>query len=235
MSLRMNLYGWNIAAFKEKIGSKDSAVLKKATTLIAEALPDEPAQTAAKAWLRTLIMEGYPFREDREPTALPVNGGLMNVPMETQAHIVATYCLTRAIARPDHLDLVVDSSNWTHPSVAALNDELRACGFTKTKTCGLQYFTWISDLSNGTPLFGDDFRTDWSYYSLFSNSDLAAMIPVFQAAIDYRRTLPEGYPEELTRQMAASLSDVGKQFASDLIRWFGKIHQAGQDAFILWW
>ena len=58
----------------------------------------------------------------------------------------------------------------------------------------------MSGLSNGTPLFGDDFRTEWSYYTLFTNSDLAAMIPVFKAAADFRRTLPEGYPEELTNR-----------------------------------
>ncbi len=93
----------------------------------------------------------------------------------------------------------------------------------------------MSDLSNGTPLFGDDFRTDWSFYTLFSNSDLETMIPVFQAAADFKRILPEGHPGELTKRMAMSLSDAGREFALDLIKWFGQIQQSGQDVFILWW
>jgi hypothetical protein len=235
MSLRLNIYGWSLAAFKKEIGSKNSAVLEKATALIAETLTKEPNQSWAKAWLRTLIMDGFPFQQDRAPSAAPADGGLLTVQMETEAHVFATYCLARAIALPEHLDLATDSSNWKHPSVAALNDELRACGFTKTKTCGLQYFSWISALGNGTPLFGDDFRTDWSFYSIFDNSDLALMVPVFRAAADFRRTLPEGYPAEHASQIAMSLSDDGKAFALDLVRWFEQIHQAGQDAFILWW
>jgi hypothetical protein len=84
-------------------------------------------------------------------------------------------------------------------------------------------------------LFGDDFRTEWSFYTLFSNRELATMIPVFQAAADFRRTLPKDYPEELTKKMATGLSDASKEFVLDLIKWFGQIQQAGQDAFIFWW
>jgi len=93
----------------------------------------------------------------------------------------------------------------------------------------------MSNLSNGSPLFGDDFRTEWSFYTLFSNQELATMIPVFQAAADFKRPLPEGYPEELTKKMVTGLSEGGKDFVADLINWFGQIQRAGQDAFILWW
>jgi hypothetical protein len=155
--------------------------------------------------------------------------------METEVHVFAAYCLARTIARHDHLDLASESSHWAHPAVGSLYRELASCGFTKSKNCCVQYFSWMSGLSNGSPLFGDDFRTEWSFYTLFSNRDLAAMIPVFQAAGDFKRSLPEEYPEELTKQMATSLSDGGKAFVLDLIKWFGQIQRAGQDAFILWW
>lgn len=231
----MNLYGWSLPAFEQVLGSKDATVLGKATTLITEMLPNEPAQSKAKAWLRTLVMNGFPFRQDRERSLEPADGGLLMVQMETEAHAFTVYCLARAIARDEHLDLADDSSNWKHPAVAALYRELASCGFTKSKSCCVQYFSWMSGLSNGTPLFGDDFRTEWSYYTLFTNSDLGAMVPVFQAAADFRRTLPEDIPEELAKTMATSLSEAGKEFILDLIRWFGQIQQAGQDAFILWW
>jgi hypothetical protein len=231
----MNLYGWSLPAFKLVLGSKDSAVLEKATALISKTLPNEPAQSKAKAWLRTLIENGHPLRQEREQSSELADGGLLTVQMETEVHVFAVYSLARAIARDDHLDLAGDSSHWAHPGVGALYRELASCGFTKSKSCGVQYFSWMSSLSNGSPLFGDDFRTPWSFYTLFSNLDLAAMIPVLQAAADFRRALPEGYPEELTKKMATGLSEDGKAFVLDLIKWFGKIRQAGQDAFILWW
>jgi hypothetical protein len=231
----MNLYGWSLPAFKQVLGSKDPAVLEKATALISETLSKEAAQSKAKAWLHTLIENGFPLRQDRQTSLEPADGGLLTVQMETEAHVFTVYCLARAIAGDEQLDLASESSNWTHPMVGSLYRDLASCGFTKSKSCCIQYFSWMSDLSNGTPLFGDDFRTEWSFYTLFSNSDLAAMIPVFQAAADFRRTLPEGYPEELTKTMATGLSDAGKPFVLDLIKWFGKIQATGQDAFILWW
>jgi hypothetical protein len=231
----MNLYGWSLPSFKQVLGSKDSAVLEKATVLITETLPNEPAQSKAKAWLHTLILNGFPLRQGREQSSEPADGGLLTVQMETEAHALTVYCLARAIAREEHLNLAGKSSIWKHPAVGALYRDLASCGFEKSKSCCLQYFCWMSGLSNGTPLFGDDFRTEWSFYTLFSNSDLATMIPVFQAAADFRRTLPEGIPEEFAKTIATSLSDAGKEFLLDLIRWFEQIQQAGQDVFILWW
>jgi hypothetical protein len=230
----MNLYGWSLPAFRQVLGSKDSAVLEKATALISEMLPKEPAQSKAKAWLHTLIVNGFPFRQDREQLSEPAEGGLLTVQMETEAHAFTVYCLARAIAREEHLDLAGESSNWKHPAIGALYRDLASCGFTKSKSCCVQYFSWMSGLSNGTPLFGDDFRTEWSFYTLFSNRDLATIIPVFQAAADFRRTLPEGIPEELAKTMATSLSDAGRDFVLDLIRWFRQIQQAGQDVLIFW-
>jgi hypothetical protein len=235
LSLRMNLYGWSLPAFRQVLGSNDPAVLEKATALITKTLPKEPAQSQAKAWLRTLVEYGFPFQQEREPFPEPADGGLLTVQMETEAHVFTVHCLARAIAREGHLDLAGESSNWAHPAVASLYRELASCGFTKSKSCCVEYFSWMSSFSKGSPLFGDDFRTEWSFYSLFSNRDLAAMIPVFQAAADFKRALPEGYPKEVANKMATGLSDGGKAFVLDLIKWFGQIQQAGQDAFVIWW
>ena len=234
MSLRMNLYGWSFPSFTQVLGSKDSAVLEAATARVSEALPKEPAFSKAKAWLRTLIESGFPLRQEREPPSEPADGGLLTVQMETEVHAVVAYCLARAIARDDHLDLASESSDWAHPAVGSLYQDLASCGFTRSKSCCVQYFTWMSRLSNGSPLFGDDFRTEWSFYTLFTNDELAAMIPVFQAAADFNRPLPKGYPEEAAKQMRTGLSEGGKEFIGDLIKWFGQIQRAGQDAFILW-
>lgn len=93
----------------------------------------------------------------------------------------------------------------------------------------------MSALRNGTPLFGDGFRTKWSFYTLFSNDELATMIPVFQAAADFKRIFPEEYPEAYTKNMDTTLSKGSSDFVLDLVNWLEKLHQAKQDALILWW
>lgn len=230
----MNLYGWSLSAFTQVLGCKDSAVLERATARLSEALPMEPAQSKAKAWLHCLINDGFRLRKDRAPAREPADGGLLTLQMETETHVIALYCLVQAIARDDYLHLAAESSHWAHPAVGSLDRELASCGFTKSKDCRVEYFSWMSRLSNGSPLFGDDFHTEWSFYTQFSNRELAAMIPVFQAAADFRRSLPQGYPEEITKRMTTGLSDGGKEFVLNLIKWFGQLQRAGQDAFILW-
>ena len=98
----------------------------------------------------------------------------------------------------------------------------------------VEFHTWMTKLCNGSPMFGHDFRTKWSFYSIISNIELAAMIPVFKSAMEYQRPLPPGHPEDAIKKMATGLSDMSKEFVSDLIRWFRQLHQAGQDAFIVW-
>jgi hypothetical protein len=232
----MNLYGWSFQSFTRVLGSKDAGVLNAATVRLREALRNESSFSRGTAWLRTLIDSRFPLRQDREPPLEPADGGLVTVQMETGFHAIVVYCLARAIAREDHLDLARESSHWDHPAVGALYWDVAACGFTRLKSCGMQYFTWMSKLSHGSPLFGDDFRTQWSFYSCFSNEELAAMIPVFRAAAEYSRPLPEGFSEEALKQLPPpTLSAGGKRFIGDLIKWFGQIQQAGQEAFIVWW
>jgi hypothetical protein len=231
----MNLYGWSLQAFRNVLGSNNNAVLQAATAHLSESLKEESALARGKAWLRTLIEAGFPLREDREPQSVPADGGLLTVQMETEAHAIVVYCIARAIRHDDFLDLSGESSHWAHPAVGTVYRELAQCGFTKSKQCPREYFGWMSNLSNGSPLFGDDFRTHWSYYSIFTNQELAAIIPVLQAAAEFQKSVPEGYPEEITKNLQLSLSDTGKEFVGDLITWFSQIQHAGQDAFILWW
>jgi hypothetical protein len=230
----MNLYGWRLSAFRQVLGSKDAALLKAATARLSEALRDEAALSKGKAWLQTLVENGCPFRQDRQPLSEPDDGGLLTVQMETEVHVAVIHCLARAIACDDNLDLASESSDWTHPAVGSLHQELVSCGYTRSKNCCVQYVPWMLRLSKGSPLFGDDFRTQWSFYTLFANAELAAMIPVFQAAADFKRPLAKGYPKGAMKKMKMGLSDSGKEFINDLIKWFSQIQQAGQDAFILW-
>jgi hypothetical protein len=231
----MNLYGWRLSSFTQVLGSKDSTLLGAAAARLSEALPNEPALSRARAWLHTLIESGFPLRQDRPPPSEPADGGLLALQMETEVHVAVVHCLARAIARDDDLDLAGESSDWAHPAVASLHQDLASCGFTRSQSCCAQYFTWMLRLSKGSPLFGDAFRTEWSFYTWFTNEELAAMIPVLQAAADFRRPPPKGNPEGAMKTMRMGLSDSGKEFIGDLVEWFSQIQQAGQDAFILWW
>ena len=234
MSLRMNLYGWSLDSFLDVLGSKNAAVLKAASAHLTESYPDKPEYAKkAKAWLRTLINTRVPLQRDRKPLAVPDNGGLMMVQMETELYAWVTFSILRAIAREDHLNPATQS--YKHPSIRMLWDEFINCRFVDSKECPWQIHWWMGQLEGGTPLFGDGFRTSWSYYTIFTNADLGEIIRVFHAGARFKRKVPRSVPKEVREKLQKSLSRGGKEFIADLMNWFGQIHKAGQDAFIMWW
>ena len=235
MSLRMNLYGWSFQGFCVVLGSKNRSVLKAATAQLSKCLSDEADLARGEAWLGTLIDAGYPFNKDRERPVPPTDGGLLTMQMETAAHIYGIHCIARAIARDDHLDLSMDSSNWSRPSVHSLLQELGACRFTIKGGLPREYYSWMVRLADGLPFFGDDFRTNWEFYSCFTNEELASLIPIFKAGARFKRKFPEDFSEESKARMPSSLSEGGRRLIKDLIKWFSRIQEAGQDAFIIWW
>jgi hypothetical protein len=232
----MNLYGWSLASFRDVLGSKDPAVLESAMATLCESLQEGPALDRGKAWLRTLIESGYPFRQDRPEEPIPDDGGLLTVRMETEAHAFVVYSIAQTIRREEYLDLASKSSHWAHGALGASYGEMSACKFLPLAAgVDRRFFGLKMALSNGSPLFGDDFRTDWSFYSILTRDQLAILISAFRAAIAYTRPLPADYPEAMAKSVKTRLSDTAKEFLGDLITWFGRIEQAGQDAFILWW
>jgi hypothetical protein len=242
MSLRMNIYGTSLTSFKQVIGSKDSAVLEEATACLSAAYEREPEiLTRAKAWLRTLIVDGFPLRQDRKPPSEPADGGLLTMHMETEMHAFVVHCIVRAIATDDHLNLAEESDTWAHPAVGSLYRELSDRGFTRSEHIThseqsiIDYHKWMVKLVNGGPLFGDDFRSNWSFYSFFTNQELAFIIPIFQAALEFEGPMPDNIPDHLKDRIQTHLSERAKMFVRDLIKWLGQIHEAGQDAFIMWW
>ncbi len=235
MALRMNLFGWHQDAFAKVLGSKDSHILEQATEHLSKALTREPSLSEAKAWLHKLIDHGYTLRENRSPPTASSDGDLVVVRMELETHIFAVHSLVRAIALPDDINLATRSSYWWHSSVAAIVDDFTNCGFSKTKLYSRQFVIWLSKMNKGSPLFGDDFLTPWSFYTCIRMGELTEIIPVLQAALDFKRPLPEGAPEEYLKTIKTELSPTGKQFVQDLITWFKEITEAGQDAFIMWY
>jgi hypothetical protein len=236
----MNLYGWSFQSFRDVLGSKNPSILKAATAHFAESQPDESVLARGKAWLQTLIETGYPLQRDCHLPTAPANGGLLTMQMETDTHAFAVYSLTRAIARDDHLDLSGESSDWAHPAASSLWAEVVACKFTRPESSDVRqwitnYVRWMTGLTEGTPLFGDAFRSQWSFYTWFSNEDLAAMVPVLQISAEFELPMPPNLPEEIRAKRKTRLSEGARSFIADLIKWFTRIQEAGQDAFILWW
>lgn len=234
MSIRMHIYGWSFDTFREVLGSGDVRVLDQALEMVGKSWINEVDRPKGEAWLRTLIERGYPLCGERPPVTCPDDGGLATVRMETEIHIACIYYLSRVISGEGQLDLAGKSSFYTHGAMRSLDREMSASQFTKRMDCGVEFFRWMQALLCGNPLFGDQFRSYWSYYSHFRNEELAAMLPVFQQAIDFRRPFPEGYPEEMREKMTQCLSQSCKEYLRDLIEWFGEIEQAGHDTFIYW-
>ena len=240
MSLRTHLYGWSYESFVRVLGSNNAAVLKAAAAHLSEAFKDESLRARGEAWLRTLIENSFPLAADREPPSPPDDGGLLVLQMETEVHVIAFHCIVRAIAHDDYLDLANESSDLVHPAAHSLFREIGACGFTDAAHLGNEYWARWMRLLEGTPLFGDDFDTP-SFYTWFSNQDLAETVPIFQAAAEFERPYPKSFEaqlpetrERLQRSYKTSLSEGGKAAATALSKWFGQIQRAGQDAFILW-
>ncbi len=232
MSLRMNLYGWAFEEFRQILGSGNAEVLDRASSLLAGTLQDELPRSRGLAWLRTLVEDRVPLRGERLPVQPPADGGLLTKQMENEVHAIAVDCLRRAIARGEHLDLATASSNWSHPAVGHLHRELRDCEFSRSENFDRRYWSWISGLSKGSPLFGDEFDTAWSFYTVFSAEDVDGLVPLLRAAVDYERTVPAYIPKG---QHPTGLSPAGKEFATALGDWFEQIRQAGQEPFIIWW
>jgi hypothetical protein len=234
----MHVYGWSFNSFIDVLASNNAAVLSAATTRLAEAIDDPATLSRGQAWLKTLIETGFPLARDRKPSPQP-DGGLLTLHMETEYHVLALHAIVRAIAGEGYLDLSEESLNWTHAAVSTLHNELASLGFSRPtsddpKRWFMDYVRWMSGLSNGTPLFGDDFRTQWSFYTCFDNQELAAVKPVLQAATDFQKRLAEDMPDDVRSSYKTSLSEDGKAFVAAQTKWFGQIQQVGQDAFILW-
>jgi len=230
----MNLYGFSKPAFHQVLGSGDETVLQSATALFEESQNDEAACARGKSWLKTLIMHGHPLHNEHEQTKTPLDGGLLTVKMETETHAFVVYSLARAVAANVSPDLSQDSSNWTYAAISGLQSELSACHFSRSSECPREYHSLIVKLVSGSPIFGEEFRTSWSFYSILTNHELAVIVPILAAAINYERQLPQKMPAELKKQFSTQLSQEGKQFAQELSRWFGQLHAAGQDAFVMW-
>jgi len=231
----MNLSGCRIQAITAAIGSNDSVILDRASTHLSDILSDVSARLKAQAWLQTLVGTGYPLRSARQPPALQDDGSLLVHHLEAEIHICAIHSLVQALNQEDYLDLAGESSHWSHPAITALSDDLRACGFTRSDECPASLFTWLSALSYGTPLFGDGFQTEWSFYSFVANEELQSVIADLAVAMAYERPLPDYIPDDVRKTMNTRLSDNGQEFARELSGWFERIQQAGQDAYVIWW
>jgi hypothetical protein len=231
----MHLYGWKLQEFIDAIGSKNTRLLKRASSHLEKTYKggrDEANLPKALAWLRTLINEGHSLRKDRQWPAPGVDGGLVIMHMEAGIHVAAVFCLFQALRRKEYLDSGFDL--WNDRISLALSDDLRACGFNNSRKYSVEFIQALWKLGGGTPLFGDDFCTNWEKYAIIENKQLAILVAGFQAALNFRRKLPKSMSASDRKRINTCLSDRSKQFVSELVGWLRGIQRASQDAFILW-
>lgn len=236
MALRLNLYGCHIEPILSSVGSGSSQLLEAAIANLAKPIPgDEGSHKKSVLWLTTLIRDGYPNRGLRPEPAEPDDGGLLVSLSETQVHVSAMHALTMAVRGNDCVDLSMDSSTWQYSAIVSLDDQLKACGFTRSSACSIEFLRSLGAIIEGAPIFGDCFCTEWSFYCFLPKSHLFRLITTLAAAIDYRREIPEYVPPDVREKMLDRLSDPARSFATVLSEWFQKIADAGQDAYIIWW
>jgi hypothetical protein len=235
VSLRINLYGWDFQRFRNLLGSGNSDALRVATDIFVESQKLESNVALGKAWLQTLIEKGFPLNQERDPPRVLSDGRLVTVQMETEVHAFVVYSIIRSINPDQYLDLSDESSIWKHQGVSALYNELAECGFHRTRDCPIELHTWMGKLIHGSPLFGDDFQTEWAFYTFFGNHDLAGIISGFRKAIAFERSIPEDYPDHLRNEIKTRLSEPSRKFAEKLCEWFDRVRLTGQDLFIFWW
>ena len=230
MSLRLNLCGFELQAVLDVLGSGNAAVLAAASEQLSQAFSETAVHSKAEAWLKTLITVGCSLRTSRDLPTVGEDGGMLIMQMETEIHVFVINSIVRAVAKAHHKDLAINSSTYNYSAVTGLRNQLSACRFPVPK----EYWQWMHTLTSGTPLFADQFHSDWSFYSILTNGELAGFIPVLRAAANYERKLSEGVlPEQLPRS-AVALSEAAKEFATQIAGWFEEIQAAGQDAFIIW-
>lgn len=230
MPLRMHLFGCRLERVRAALGRGDAELLATGMAQLEAAYGGHGIPPPAATWLRTLLTSGPP----EPPAPDPDDGGLLVVRLETEHHATAACVLARTCSGPDCLDFTLESSERLDSEVAGLCEEMQACLFTRSIWCPPVLLRGMTALSVGTPLFGDDFRSDGALYTIFPHAELADLAAALQAAVDYRRVVPERVPAALLKSMKTELSPAAKSFAAELAEWFSRLRLAEQDAFVMW-
>ena len=235
MSLRMNLYSFELSSLIELLSSGEQGILAAAHENVEASLRAPDDRERAKLWVSRLVRDGVLLARDREPPSTPSDGDLLVSRLETELHVVGLFALIRAMTNPQALDLAVESSSWTRETLGAVIGEMRECGFLGSAECPRVLRESLAALDSGTPLFGDGFRTDWSYYSILQHAVLGETIAALERACAYRRPIPAYVPESVRKSVKAELSEAGRALVQELRGWLGKVMSAGHDALVLWW
>lgn len=232
MALRMNLWGVDLEAAELAFGSKNAELLSAACDRLPELLPDDQAQSQARAWLKTLIESGAP---DRRTPQAEEDGGLLVFRAESEAHVFALHALVHAASDGKTLNLAAESSDYHHGAFPNLISDMRACRFSTSEGCSREFLQCYSDLYRGTPWFGHRFESAWSFYSTIRNASLDHLLDGFAAAKSYKRQLGNLAPEEVRPTTQTGISAEGIRFIDDLEGWFRQVRDAKLDAYVIWW
>lgn len=235
MALRMNIYGCNIQAIKDILGSKNTVILDAVIKNLVDVFHNKDDHHKALAWLNTLINDGFTLKSERESPTVQSDGGLLIHLLETEVHITVINRIMHVLRDDRSIDLTTHSSHYHYSAMTELYRELRLCGFTSSRECPKYFYKLMFALLHGSPLFGDNFHSDWSFYAFLTNQELSQLTSVLNKAKQFERSISKELPEEIRVARKTCLSNMGISFVNDLIEWFSQIHKAGQDAYLLWY
>jgi hypothetical protein len=187
MSLRPEVFGFDIEKLRSIRGCKDQAVLNQLLVEFDKRIHfrDESLTALAKEALRRAIFEGLPFPD---------------LEKENEAHV----CAAVVLAEHDQELLPTGSNTWKMPTmwelVRVVHERLE-----------LPARRYLLVFYRGRPVFGRRIKTDWSYYgfltlrqlgdllvalenvdrSVLSTAETEWVIPLFDDLLEWLRTIQD--------------------------------------------
>ena len=237
MSLRLNLYGCDISALYDALGSSDSKLQQRAGQILSKQVKDADCCDLGLKWLACMIHSSPVLSKQRGDLKTPTDGSLITQILEGESHIWAVYSLISALSTDEDPDFSSESSMWNLQAISGLYRAARTCDFTKSDECPPSFFRFYEFAIQGTPLFGDAFHTSWSFYSIFERKIISEIRQALNALEKYERDLSRASDDirKMFSKEQISISDEWKDFSRSLSKWFEAIESSNRDALIFWW
>jgi len=237
MSLRLNLYGRDLSAFYDALGSGDSKLEQRAGQILSQQMKDADCCDLGLKWLSRMIHSSPVLRTQRGDLKTPTDGNLITQILEGESHIWAVHSLLAALSTDEDPNFSGESSIWNIQAISGFYQAARACDFTKSAECPRAFYRFYESAIQGTPVFGDAFHTSWSFYSIFERKMIAEIRLALNALEEYERDLSRATDDirKMFSKEQISISDDWKDFSRSLSKWFEAIESSNRDALIFWW
>ena len=195
MSCRINIAGFDLRKMRTLIGSRSPTLIDELCAAFDKSWSDAETKADGYAIIERAVMEGTPFPD---------------LQIETEIHATAA-CM---FARHDQNMHALMSSTWNAQAFGELLREL-------PKKLPPLVRVFLRAMRDGTPLFGQEIRSSWSYYAYFAHAKVQAF---HTALVDFQTEHPR-----FTGQ------DFCYGFLDELVDWLRQINEAKRDLWYVAW